>query len=224
MRILTATLLLFLASTGMAAEPRILGHFSAGSLEGWSRKLFSGETRYQLVAVDGRQLLEARARGTASALYRTLDLQLDPAPVLEWSWRVAEVDTSIDERRREGDDFAARLYVVAETGPFFWQKLALNYVWSGSEPEGSHWPSPFTERSHMIVVQSGPAPASAMVRESRNLLEDFRTYFRVDQKRISGLALMTDGDNSGAEFRAWYGDIRLSSGDATPAKPPRNED
>jgi hypothetical protein len=59
----------------------------------------------------------------------------------------------------------------------------------------------------MIVVESGDAKAGTWVDERRNLLDDYRRAFGEDPPKVSGVAIMTDTDNTGETATAWYGDI-----------------
>jgi hypothetical protein len=59
----------------------------------------------------------------------------------------------------------------------------------------------------MIVVESGPARLNRWVQEKRNILEDYRKAFGNPPPLISGVAVMTDSDNTGESATAHYGDI-----------------
>ena len=118
-----------------------------------------------------------------------------------------------DERVKAGDDFTARVYVVAPGRGWFGQPLAICYVWAGKAPVGADWPNPFTSNVRMVAVESGPAHAGQWRSYRRNVREDFRRLFGREVDRLEGVAVMTDADNSRQRARAWYGDIVLRSGD-----------
>jgi hypothetical protein len=59
----------------------------------------------------------------------------------------------------------------------------------------------------MIVVESGPARPNQWVTETRNLYEDYRQAFGEEPPPISGVAIMTDTDNTGESATVHYGDI-----------------
>ena len=129
--------------------------------------------------------------------------------MLEWRWRIEAPVAVADERVKAGDDFAARVYVVAPgEGPFA-LPIAISYVWSGNAPVGADWPNPFTSKVRMVAVESGPARAGAWRSYRRNLRQDFRRLFGREVDRLEGVAVMTDSDNSRQRARAWYGDILL---------------
>ena len=62
----------------------------------------------------------------------------------------------------------------------------------------------------MIVLQSGPDQVGRWVAEKRDIYADYKKAFGVEPTRISGVAIMTDSDNTGESARAWYGDIVFS--------------
>jgi len=187
----------------------VVGRFSAGDLGGWEERSFHGRTIYRIVRRDGRRVLEADSRGTASSLIRRV--RVDPArtPILEWSWRVDGVLDGLDERSRAGDDYAARVYVIFSGGAFFWRTRALNYVWSGGQEKGAVWPSAFTGNSMMFALRSPADGAGRWFRERRDIREDFRRAFGGEPPPVDAVAVMSDTDQSGRSVRAWYGDIRF---------------
>ncbi len=59
----------------------------------------------------------------------------------------------------------------------------------------------------MIVVESGSAKLNTWVAETRNVYEDYKRAFGEEPPMISGVAIMTDTDNTGESAEAFYGDI-----------------
>jgi hypothetical protein len=59
----------------------------------------------------------------------------------------------------------------------------------------------------MIVVQGGAENLNAWVEEERNILEDYRKAFHEEPPMISGVAIMTDTENTEESATAYYGDI-----------------
>jgi hypothetical protein len=200
---------IFLWFTPVLAEQRVLvAAFSQGSLAGWASKSFKGETRYRLVdSGDDGQVLQAESHGQASGLFREIKIDLTQTPFLYWSWRVDQALTGLDERSKAGDDYAARLYVVVSGGLLFWKTRAINYVWSGSQPQGSRWPNAFTGNAVMIAQRGSEDAAGQWRFERRNVRDDMRALFGKDITRIDAIAIMTDTDNSEGDARASYGDI-----------------
>lgn len=198
------------SSDGASASGPV-GDFATSDLNGWDERSFKGNTDYQLEEDNGVRVLRGETRGQASILYREQKVDLESTPIVEWSWKVNGTYPGIDERSRNGDDFPARLYVVAKTGFLPWDTVALNYVWSSQSPLGEAWPNPFTDKAHMVVVQTGEEHVGDWVGQRRNVAEDFRQYFDIDVSKLSGYAVMVDGDNAQRDGTAWFGEIRFSA-------------
>ncbi|MFK7856944.1 MAG: DUF3047 domain-containing protein [Granulosicoccus sp.] len=186
------------------------GPFAIDSLADWSERSFKGKTDYQLVDDAGVQVLKGHTQGNASILYREQAVDLLKNPVINWSWKIDRTYRDIDEQAPEGDDFPARLYVVAQIGFLPWETVAINYVWASESAKGDSWTNPYTEKAKMIAVQSGDSHAGSWTHQSRNVAEDFQTYFDLDIKELSGFAVMVDGDNGMREATAWFGEIGFS--------------
>jgi hypothetical protein len=204
-----SVLLLIWAGLALAATTLMVGHFSAGDLQDWKTKSFVGETHYHLVEQDGRRVLQADSKGTASGLYREITVDLERTPYLNWSWRVNNVLTGVDERTKAGDDYPARVYVVVSGGLAFWRTRSLVYVWSSNQPVGSTWDNAFTRNVRTIAVRSGNV--AGWFHEKRNVRADFKRLFGDDIQQIDAVAIMTDTDNSGQAATAWYGDIYFTA-------------
>ena len=68
-------------------------------------------------------------------------------------------------------------------------------------------PTPWTDQVHMIVVESGPAKRNTWITEERNIYEDYKRAFGGEPSMVSGVAVMTDTDNTGESAEVYYGDI-----------------
>ncbi len=62
----------------------------------------------------------------------------------------------------------------------------------------------------MIAVQSGDNKANQLIKEKRNIREDFKASFGEDISHIDVLAIMVDGDNTGQSATSYFGDIFFS--------------
>jgi len=227
-------LCLFAIGRAHAADRVVAGAFSradpAGVLPpGWSLLTFRGRDRhtdYRLVSDGGAVVLEAHARAAAAALVR--EVRFDPVayPWLEWRWRVVDRIPASDARRREGDDYPARVYVSfgerggGELGARLLRwiygrpvpQTALNYIWAEDLAVGTVLPNAYTDSVRMVVVGRGAEGLGEWRTARRNLLEDYRLAFGAEPPPVTGVGLMTDTDNTGAEARAYYGDIFFGPG------------
>lgn len=202
-------LLLMLGIAGGAMAEDGFYRFGVEEMIGWEVKTFKGNTDYRLVEKEGRQVLQAKARGTASGLVRKITFDPHEYRYLRWSWKIESPVAGGDARIKKGDDYAARVYVVFP-GRFFWQTRALNYVWANRLPQGDFIPNAFTANARLLAVQSGGAKAGQWIDEQRDLVADYRRLFGEEPPMAGALAIMTDADNTGATAIAWYGDIILS--------------
>jgi hypothetical protein len=94
------------------AEVVILDNFNAELNPIWRNEEFKGQTRYNLVNLDGDRVLQGESAGTASALVFKTKYRLQDYPVLSWRWKVADILEAGDARSKKTDDYAARVSVV----------------------------------------------------------------------------------------------------------------
>ena len=208
-RVAVGLFLLWFSPSGASAESvTVLRDGDAGA---WEEKVFSGKTAYEPVDIDGRSVVRATSRGTASGLFRKQRIDLEKTPILEWTWRVERTLGDIDERTREGDDYSARVYVIRSDPVFFWRTRAVNYVWASKRKVGETWPNAYTDGARHIAVQSGDEHVGRWVDERRNVRADFRALFGKDVRYIDAIAIMSDTDNTGGAAVAYYGDITFTS-------------
>jgi hypothetical protein len=231
--------LLLAAAVGRAAEPLRLGDFAppedaTAPPAGWEALTFPRvprHTRYTVVPEDQKWVLRAESDAAASGLYRPLDLDPKVYRVLSWRWKVAGVLAKSDPRRREGDDYAARVYVAFQYDPAtagVWERarfgayrllygryppgVVLNYVWESRLPVGTVLDNAYTSRARIVVVRSGAAEAGRWVTETRDIHEDYRRIVGGEPPRIVGIALMTDTDDTGERAVAHYDALTIEPG------------
>jgi hypothetical protein len=108
-------------------------------------------------------------------------------------------------------DFSERTFaaqVKAMTGqdlPY----ATLMYIWGRRAPVETVILNRHTDRIRMLVAESGPERLGTWRRFERDLYDDFRRAFDEEPGPITGIAIMTDTDNTGEQADAWYGDIVL---------------
>ncbi len=220
--------------SAQAASALEVGQFSAagegGSLpEGWKPLTFKNiekHTLYTLVKDGDAVVVKAESRASASGLIREMKINPREYPVVRWRWKVENILKKGDVRRKDGDDYPARIYITFEYDPkklsaverakyglvkaFYGQYpplAAINYIWESKSPMGTMVPNPFTDRVMMFVVESGREKLNQWVDEERNVYEDYKKAFGEEPPLISGVAIMTDTDNTGEAAVAFYGDI-----------------
>ncbi len=203
---------------------------SAALPPGWEMLTFpkvSRHTHYRLVRDGDTTVIEARSRNAAAGLIRRLDIDPRRYPVLRWRWKITRLLPGSDLRRRDGDDYPARVYITFAYAPehLSWGRrlryraarllygdvpaAAINYVWARKAARGLIVDNAYTDFTKMIVVESGPSRMGRWITEERNVYEDFRRAFGYEAPRITGVALMTDSDDSGGEGLSYYGDMEF---------------
>jgi hypothetical protein len=221
---------------GNAADTILVGNFSGaadltGLPEGWEPLQFKNipaHTNYRLVRDQGVTVLEADSRASSSGLIRKISVNPHEYPILSWKWKVAGVYAKGDVTKKAGDDYPARIYITFAYDAAkvnLWEQVkfnavkllygeyppgsAINYIWASKAPAKLITPNPYTDRVMMIAVESGPARLHQWISEKRDIAGDYRAAFGADPPAISGIAVMTDSDNTGESGKAWYGDIVL---------------
>jgi len=210
----------FLVLGLLACTPGSAQFLPAEFLDGTVRE-FAQRTEYRLAEASeteaGHAAVLARCSGRkASALVVERETSLRDTPILEWRWRVDSIYDNIDETEKSGDDYPARVYVVAERWPRF-RSRAINYVWSSAQPKGETWENAFASQFQMVAIRSGEEKLGQWITERRDVRADFRQLHGIEFDTVDALAIMTDCDNAGQQATAWYGPARwLTDGPAEP--------
>jgi hypothetical protein len=211
-----------------------VGKFSASAAgqklpDGWKPLTFKKiekHTTYKLVRDNDTVVIKAVAEASASGLAREIKINPKEYPIVQWRWKVMNILKNGEVRRKDGDDYPARIYITFEYDPSklsFFEKAkyeairllygeypplaAINYIWESKAPVGTIVPNPYTDRVMMFVIESGSAKLDQWVNEERNVYDDYKKAFKEEPPMISGVAIMTDTDNTGESAIAFYGDI-----------------
>ena len=211
-----------------------VGKFSAESIGNvlpshWKPLTFKKierHTAYTLVEDNSTVVVRAEAEASASGLTREIKINPKEYPIMQWQWKVSNILKKGNVYQKDGDDYPARIYITFEYDSSklgFFEKVkyeavrllygqypplgAINYIWESKAPIGTMVPNPYTDRVKMIVVESGEEKLNQWVREERNVFEDYKKAFGEEPPMISGVAIMTDTDNTGEKTISYYGDI-----------------
>lgn len=211
-----------------------VGKFSAAPVgdtlpPGWKPldfKKIKRHTTYTLVKEDHTVVVKAVADASASGLTREIEINPKEYPIVQWRWKIMNILKKADIYRKSGDDYPARIYITfkynpSKVGLFGRAKYemlrllygefppldAINYVWASKAPVGTMVPNAYTDQVMMFVIESGSAKLGQWVSEERNVYEDYKKAFGGEPPMISGVAIMTDTDNTGEFATAYYGDI-----------------
>jgi hypothetical protein len=202
-------LLLLLTIPAAASEHRLLiDDFEEGLRPGWEEKRFLGRTLYTVVPEGSGQVLRAESRGTASGLIFRQEFDPRDYPLLTWRWKVENILARGDATSKEGDDYAARVYVIF---PHWFppKTRSINYIWANRLPQGEYLPNAYYGNAMMLAVRSGKAETGRWFTERRDIVQDYRMLFGEEPPRVGAIAIMTDTDNTGEATIAWYDDLWL---------------
>jgi hypothetical protein len=168
-------------------------------------------------------VLRVRADDAFGTAAITLDRE---AGVVSWRWKVDRVLDGARLGTKEGDDFAARVYVsfeipaeeltLAERARLEFARLlygdvpsaAICYVWDNRGAKGASMWSPWAERVRIIVLRNA-GDAGRWMEEKRDVAADFREAFGRPAPRMSGIAAGSDTDQTHESVTAWFGDFRV---------------
>ncbi len=197
--------------------------------EGWEPLTFDNipkHTDYTLVRDGNSVVVQAKSQQSSSGFTRKISLDPKEFPIIQWRWKVENILEQGDVSSKDGDDYPARIYITFEYDSSkvgFFEKAkyetakllygeyppigAINYIWGNKAPIGTIVPNPYTDRAQMIVTQSGSAKLHQWVTETHNVYEDYQKAFGEDPPNISGVAIMTDTDNTHESAIAYFGDI-----------------
>jgi hypothetical protein len=161
-------------------------------------------------------VIEARSDGAAGALVRSVFIDPRQYPFLTWHWKISKTLPESSLHEKEGDDFPVRLMLsfsnsaksVAPAAKFEVQDKTLCYVWMANEPIGTRAVNPNYDNV-VTIVAADSGEVGSWFGFSRNIVDDYLSAFSEEPGMITGVALMTDSDNTGARVTAWYGPISL---------------
>ena len=186
----------------------------------------------ELVDDAGTTVLRVASHAAAGTAAHALDIDAATRPRLAWRWKVDRVVARANLTRKDGDDFAARVYVFFDvpTSELRWTErvklelarlvhgrdvpaAGLCYVWDNRHATGTIVPNPYAPHIRTFVLESGRP--GRWVDERRDLDADFRAAFpgrAAPVPRITGIAAGNDTDQTGEDAVAWFGDFRMEAG------------
>ncbi len=225
----------FFSNISLAGGQIVVGNFSEqlqndGYPNHWEPLVFDGvdkHTIYTHVFEGDIGSIKATSRAGASGLVRKMNIDSSQYSTVSFRWKIQDIIESADLTRKTGDDAPARVYVTFaydSAQVSWWEMLkfeaiklfygeyppiaSLVYVWASHGEQGAILESPYTSRVKIIVLESGAEKKGQWLSEKRNIPADYRAAFASENvSMISGVAIMTDSDNTGGQAVAWYGDI-----------------
>jgi hypothetical protein len=164
-------------------------------------------------------------------LYRySLDAEQAQAQKIRFSWKTQQLIEQADMAVRESEDAVVRVILTFEgdrskfsgknrmlselalalTGeemPY----ATLMYVWCNQRKLGEVIVNPRTDRIRKIVIESGRGNLGQWLDYERDIRADFIRTFGEEPGALTGIALMTDTDNTQSQATAWYGAVSVKA-------------
>ena len=186
-------------------------NFTEDEIKTLKVKKVKGKTNYSVGSNEQGSYLKAEAEGKASGLGKEIKINLLKTPYINITWKVEQDLSGIIENSKKGHDFAARVFVVKKTGATALSNRAINYVFSSNNLINESWKSPYTNNSIDYVLSPTQQDKNEWVTVKANVKEHFKQLHNLDVTEISGVAIMTDTDNSKLKAISYYQNSYLSS-------------
>ena len=210
-KISSIALLFFFFHLSLLAETINVFEFTKEEMDSLEVRKIKGITKYTLGSNENGNYLRAEAEGKASGLGKEIKINLLKTPFINITWRVEKDLSGITENSKKGHDYAARLFVVKKTGATALSNRAINYVFSSNTSVGNNWPSPYTKKSIDYVLSTTKEHNDQWITVKANVREHFKKLHDLDVKKLTGVAIMTDTDNSKLKAISYYQNIYFSS-------------
>ena len=210
-KILLITILFFFFQQSLVAETINVFEFTKEEMKSLEVRKVKGKTTYTLGFNENGNYIRAEAEGKASGLGKELKINLLKTPFINITWKVEKDLPGIIENSKKGHDYAARVFVIKKTGATALSNRAINYVFSSNNAAGNNWPSPYTKKSIDYVLSTTKEHHDQWITVKANVREHFKKLHDLDVRELTGVAIMTDTDNSKLKAISYYQNIYFSS-------------
>jgi len=210
-KILLTFITSILLSETVFAEKVVVFNFTQEELKSLKVRKVKGETTWSFGSNSNGNFIRAEAEGVGSGLGKQIEIDLQKTPFINITWKVEKDLSGINENSKKGHDYAARVFVVKKTGSTALSNRAINYVFSSNSNVNDTWQSPYTKKSIDYVLSTTKKNLNNWVTVKANVREDFMKLHGLEVKNLSGVAIMTDTDNSKLKAISYYQNIYFSS-------------
>ena len=210
-KFLTVLLASVIFSNTAIAEKTTVFYFTEDEFKTLQVKKVKGETTWSLSSNQNGNFIKAEAKGKGSGLGKEVKIDLSKTPFINITWKVEKDLSGIVESSKKGHDYAARVFVIKKTGSTPLSNRAINYVFSSNNDVGENWQSPYTKKSIDYVLSTTKDNLNTWVTVKANVKKDFMKLHGIDVLDISGVAIMTDTDNSKLRAISYYQNIYFSA-------------
>ena len=210
-RFFIVTFFLFIINFSSQAEIIKVFDFSEEEFKSLKVKKVKGKTNYSIGFNKNGNYLKAEAEGKGSGLGKEIKVNILNTPFINITWKIEKDLSGIVENSKKGHDYAARVFVIKKTGATALSNRAINYVFSSNNLVGENWPSPYTKKSIDYVLSTTKDYFNEWVTVKANVKKHFKELHNLEIDEISGVAIMTDTDNSKLKAISYYQNIYFSS-------------
>ena len=210
-KVLPIIIFFILNQHSFAVETIKIFEFTDEEMKTLQVRKVKGKTTYTFGSNENGNYLKAEAEGKASGLGKKVKINLIKTPFINITWKVEKDLSGIIENSKKGHDYAARVFVVKKTGFTPLSNKAINYVFSSNNSVGENWPSPYTKKSIDYVLSTTNEHQNEWVTVKANVREHFKKLHNLDVSELTGVAIMTDTDNSKLKAISYYQNIYFSS-------------
>ncbi|MCI0427893.1 MAG: DUF3047 domain-containing protein [Nitrospiraceae bacterium] len=155
--------------------------------------------------------VESDRSSSAKGVYLTFAPR--QCPYVSWRWRISDTIAAGDLTRKEGDNAAAKLYVVFHASSFRnpLDKRILVYPWDHRVPVGTIYPNAWLrDKERMVILKSGTAKAGRWVNEQVHLANDFTRVFPGEEPgEVEAVAFLADTDNTRSRVTVGFDDLTI---------------
>lgn len=216
----TIALGLVIVARALAAEGSAIlfqEDFERGISANWVEQGFPSIERKNVFSLaaeaDGNHYLKVDSAQSSSGKGVRLTFAVRQCADVSWRWRVSNTIETADITRKEGDDAAAKLYVVFD-GPSLWNPLdkrIVVYLWDNGHPIGAVFPNAWLpDKERLFILESGTSKVGQWVGEHVDLAKDFARAFPGERPgNVEALAFMADTDNTSTHVSAGFDDLAI---------------
>lgn len=224
-------LLLAVPAAGYAGQIAV----DTSSLSRWKAITFpwvGRHSQYTIVEENGKGVIHLESDNSASSLEYEQTFQTYQTPNLHWSWKVMNIIPSGNAETEQGDDYAARIFVMFPYDPkrasfservrhnmlkqllgYYPALEILNYVWANRPHARNPIPNAFEGRGIMFFADVGTTYLGRWRSHHVNIVADYRKAFDRAPPATFTVAIMADSDNTHGSTSAYIKNIYLSSED-----------
>lgn len=191
----------------------IITNFSQGVDEkgvplGWELKEKEGSPTVRLEKEEDAYVLHLISKNSSFGLTKEIDVDIKEYPYLNFRWKVKELPSNGDFRKKETDDQAAQIYVVF--GRFKSLAKIVGYLWEATAPKLITGVSPVWNKTRLIVLESGPEKIGKWVWEKRNIYDDYKLLFEKEPPKANLISIYINSQHTKSRAESYFGEIYFS--------------